>query len=93
MTDQQRFDAMGCAGNPSVITPNLDQLAQDGNLFFHGYSSTPSSTPARAGLVTGMSPWNHGMLGYGNEAEHYRHEFPREMKKLGYYTVCIGKMH
>lgn len=93
MTDQQRFDAMGCAGNPSVITPNLDQLAQDGNLFFHGYSSTPSSTPARAGLVTGMSPWNHGMLGYGNEAEHYSHEFPREMKKLGYYTVGIGKMH
>ena len=27
MTDQQRFDAMGCAGNPSVITPTLDRLA------------------------------------------------------------------
>ena len=93
MTDQQRFDAMGCAGNPSVLTPNLDRLAEEGNLFSCGYSSVPSSTPARAGLVTGMSPWNHGMLGYGNEAEKYPHEFPREMKKLGYFTVGIGKMH
>ena len=93
MTDQQRFDALHCAGNEAVYSPHLDRLAADGNLFFSGYSSCPSSTPARAGLVTGMSPWNHGMLGYGNEAEHYAHEFPREMKKLGYYTVGIGKMH
>lgn len=93
MTDQQRFDAMGCAGNQACLTPNLDRLAEDGNLFSYGYSSVPSSTPARAGLVTGMSPWNHGMLGYGNEAERYSHEFPREMKKLGYMAVGIGKMH
>ena len=93
MTDQQRFDAMGCAGNASCLTPNLDRLAEDGNLFSLGYSSVPSSTPARAGLVTGMSPWNHGMLGYGNEAERYPHEFPREMKKLGYKAIGIGKMH
>ena len=93
MTDQQRFDAMGCAGNSAVISPNLDRLAQDGNLFSYGYSSTPSSTPARAGLVTGMSPWQHGLLGYGNESEHYEHEFPSEMKKLGYSAIGVGKMH
>lgn len=93
MTDQQRFDALGCAGNSSCLTPNLDRLAEDGNLFSYGYSSVPSSTPARAGLVTGMSPWNHGMLGYGKEAERYPHEFPREMKKLGYKAIGIGKMH
>jgi len=23
-TDQQRFDALGCAGNPRIRTPNLD---------------------------------------------------------------------
>ena len=30
MTDQHRADAMGCSGNPSVITPNLDRLAAEG---------------------------------------------------------------
>ena len=64
MTDQQRGDALGCMGNKAVRSPHLDRLAQEGVLFVNGYSSTPSSTPARAGLLTGMSPWHHGMLCY-----------------------------
>ena len=65
MTDQQRADAIGCMGNDAVISPNLDALAAEGTLFMNGYSSCPSSTPARAGLLTGLSPWHHGLLGYG----------------------------
>ena len=60
MTDQQRGDAMGSMGNESVISPHLDALASEGTLFMNGYSSCPSSTPARAGLLTGQSPWHHG---------------------------------
>lgn len=93
MTDQQRADALGCAGNQAIITPNLDHLAAEGNLYCNGYSSTPSSTPARAGLLTGMSPWRHGMLGYGNIAEHYCYEMPQMLRDLGYMTMGIGKMH
>lgn len=51
MTDQQRADAIGCMGNDAVISPNLDALAAEGTLFMNGYSSCPSSTPARAGLL------------------------------------------
>ena len=65
MTDQQRWDAMGCTSGGRVITPALDSLAAEGTLFTHAYTSCPSSTPARAGLLTGLSPWHHGMLGYG----------------------------
>lgn len=93
MTDQQRGDAMGCAGNSVVKTPNLDRLAADGYLFGNAYTSCPSSTPARAGLLTGLSPWHHGMLGYGAVAEHYRYEMPQMMRDNGYYTFGIGKMH
>lgn len=93
MTDQQRGDALGCAGNPAVLTPNLDSLAAEGHLFTSAYSSCPSSTPARAGLLTGMSPWRHGLLGYGNEAEKYPCEAPTLLKQMGYYTAGIGKMH
>ena len=64
MTDQHRGDALGCMGNP-VISPNLDQLASEGTLYTKGYSSCPSSTPARACLLTGQSPWHTGLLGYG----------------------------
>ena len=93
MSDQHRADALGCMGNESVISPNIDQLSREGTLFCNGYSSTPSSTPARAGLLTGMSPWHHGMLGYGRVAEEYKYEMPAMLTEQGYYTFGIGKMH
>ena len=93
MTDQLRGDALHCMGNEAVISPHIDQLAQEGTLFTSGYTSAPSSTPARAGLLTGMSPWHHGMLGYGRVARKYPYEMPQMLRDLGYYTFGIGKMH
>ncbi len=93
MADQHRFDYLG-AVNPAVLTPNLDALAGDGVRFSRAYSSTPSSTPARAGLLTGQSPWHHGMIGYyARVAEHYPIELPQLMTNAGYYSYGIGKMH
>ncbi len=93
MTDQHRADALGTAGNPAIRTPNLDRLAADGVRFRHAYSSTPTCTPARAALLTGQSPWRHGMLGYGKVAERYPVEMPRLLRAAGYHTIGIGKMH
>lgn len=92
MTDQQRGDCVGWS-NPVVKTPNLDAIAREGVCFDNGYSTTPSSTPARAALLTGMSPWHHGMLGYGKVARTYKYELPRMLRENGYYTFGIGKMH
>jgi arylsulfatase len=32
-SDQQRFDTLGCYGNPFVRAPNLDCLAETGTWF------------------------------------------------------------
>jgi arylsulfatase A-like enzyme len=93
MSDQHRGDCLGADGNRAISTPNLDELASQGARFRHAYSSTPSCTPARAALLTGMSPWRHGMLGYGRVAERYPVEMPRLLATAGYYTAGIGKMH
>jgi arylsulfatase A-like enzyme len=93
MADQHRADCMGAYGNPVIKTPNMDALARDGVLFRNAYSSTPSCTPARAGLLTGMSPWSHGMLGYGEVAAKYPVELPQVLRDAGYYTAGTGKMH
>lgn len=93
MTDQHRADCIGAGGNKVIQTPNLNHLASTGVLFGHAYSSTPTCTPARAALLTGQSPWSHGMLGYGKVAEHYPVEMPRLLRDAGYYTTGIGKMH
>ncbi|MFC2166774.1 arylsulfatase [Acidobacteriota bacterium] len=93
MTDQHRGDCLGCMGNTVIKTPNLDSIANDGIVFTNGYTASPSCTPARAGLLTGLSPWHHGMLGYGRIAEKYKFEMPQLLRDSGYYTYGIGKMH
>ncbi len=93
MTDQHRADCLGCDGNPVIRTPNLDRLAREGMRFSRAYSSTPTCTPARSALLTGLSPWHHGMLGYGRVADRYPVELPRALREAGYHTLGIGKMH
>jgi arylsulfatase len=93
MTDQHRADCLGCAGNRVVKTPHLDSLAEDGVRFSRAYSSTPSCTPARSAILTGLSPWHHGMLGYGRVAQRHRFELPQAMRDAGYYLFGVGKMH
>ncbi len=93
MTDQHRGDCLGCAGNKIIKTPHLDSIAKDGVVFTNAYSSTPSCTPARSALLTGLSPWHHGMLGYGRVADKYPFELPQAIRGMGYYLFGIGKMH
>ncbi|MDZ4857768.1 MAG: arylsulfatase [Candidatus Hydrogenedentes bacterium] len=93
MSDQHRGDTMGCAGNAAVHTPNMDRLAREGARFANMYSTTPTCTPARTALLTGLAPWRHGMLGYGRIGEGYAVEMPQAMRDAGYYTLGIGKMH
>tara|TARA_B110000208_G_scaffold188974_1_gene249677 strand:- start:996 stop:3248 length:2253 start_codon:yes stop_codon:yes gene_type:complete len=78
----------------AYATPNLDKIAAGGLTMRMSFSSTPTCTPARAALLTGMSPWNHGMLGYGTVAPFYPVEFPRVLGTLGGYTTAsFGKDH
>lgn len=93
MADQHRGDCIGADGNRAILTPNLDRLASEGGLFRRAYSSTPSCPPARTALMTGLSPWNHGLLGYGPIAKRYPTEMAQSLRDAGYYTCGIGKMH
>ncbi len=93
MDDQHRGDWIHAAGAKWMITPNLDRLAHEGVLFRRGYSSTPSCLPARSALLTGMSPWGHGILGYTSIPERFTVEMPRIFTEAGYRTHAIGKQH
>ena len=93
MDDQHRGDCLGCDGADWLATPNLDRLAREGIRFRRAYSSLPSCLPARASLLTGMSPWGHGVLQYAPMATSYTHEKPRMFTAAGYRTHAVGKMH
>lgn len=97
MTDQHRFDALGCYGNNVIETPNLDSFAREGTVFTSAYSCTPSCVPARTSLISGMDPWHTGVLGtgkgQGKMGGNFKHTLPGELSNSGYYTLGIGKMN
>ena len=61
LTDDQGCWAMGCAGNPEIRTPNLDRLAATGMRFENFFCASPVCSPARASLLTGRIPSQHGV--------------------------------
>ena len=61
-TDHWPGSLLGCAGNPHVLTPTLDQLAANGVRYPNAYSECPVCVPARRTLMTGLQPHDHGML-------------------------------
>jgi arylsulfatase A-like enzyme len=52
---------MRCAGNTDLITPNLDRLANEGIRFDNFFCVSPVCSPARASLMTGRIPSQHGV--------------------------------
>lgn len=61
--DDQGWGDYGFMGHPDIRTPNLDQLAQQGQVFRHGYVPTALCRPSLASLMTGLYPHQHGLTG------------------------------
>jgi len=61
LSDDQGAWAMGCAGNEEIRTPTLDRLAQEGTRFTNFFCASPVCSPARASLLTGRIPSQHGV--------------------------------
>ena len=61
LTDDQGCWAMGCAGNDEVLTPNLDRIAATGLRFENFFCASPVCSPARASILTGRIPSQHGV--------------------------------
>ena len=93
MTDQQRWDAMGCSGD-WVRTPNLDRIASEGVQFTNCVTTSPVCIPTRLSLATGLYPHNTGVWNNMN------HTMPEEtptwmqaVRDAGYRTSLFGKTH
>ena len=93
-TDDQGLD-VGCYGNPLARTPNLDQLAKEGVRFTRAYVTQASCSPSRSSILTGLYPHQNGQFGLTND--YSMHEgvetLPTMLKKAGYRTGIIGKLH
>src|SRR5438045_2107139 len=59
LSDDQRFDALGCAGHPIVKTPNMDRIAAKGVRFRNSFVTTPICAASRASILTGLYERTH----------------------------------
>ena len=64
LSDDQGYWSLGCYGNKEIQTPNLDKLAEHGVRFDNFFCVSPVCSPARASLLTGRIPSQHGIHDY-----------------------------
>lgn len=93
LTDDQRYDAMGCAGNPIIRTPNMDWLAQNGIRFEKAFVTTPICAASRASVFTGLYERKHGYTFTKPpiRKEYCDSSYPVLLRKAGYRTGFVGK--
>ena len=50
------YGGLSCYGHPTINTPHLDQMAEEGMRLTSFYMAASICTPSRAGLLTGRLP-------------------------------------
>jgi arylsulfatase A len=100
--DDLGYGDLSCYGHPTIVTPNLDKMATEGQKWTNFYVAASVCTPSRAGLMTGRYPIRSGMC-----SDRSRVLFPdstgglpasevtiaEQLKKAGYATAALGKWH
>jgi arylsulfatase A-like enzyme len=92
-TDQQRWDTLGCLGNPHVRTPHLDRLAANGALFPLAFCQSPVCTPSRASFLTGRYPRTTRCRQNGQDLPADEILVTRLLRDAGWRCGLAGKLH
>lgn len=93
MPDQFRADMMGVAGQPDILTPNIDRLANDGIRFTNSISGAPVCCPTRATFQTGQYIHEHGVTNNNMLLAPEKITIAEILVEAGYATGFIGKWH
>ena len=94
LTDDQRWDALGIAGNKIIQTPQIDTLATSGTYFKNAFSTTPICAASRASILTGLYERTHGYTFQKPKlrAPYAEMIYPKIFKDHGYHVGFFGKL-
>ena len=92
MSDQHRYDWMGCAGLSQVSTPAIDSLAAQGVRFTQTTCCSPLCAPSRAALATGLRPPRCHVLDNSYSLPLDQWTVYQHFRTYGYRTALFGKL-
>ncbi len=100
--DDLGYGDLGVYGHPSIKTPHLDRMANEGQKWTNFYAAASVCTPSRASILTGRLSVRNGMSSHKRRVlfPDSKYGLPtgeitlaEQLKKAGYNTACIGKWH
>lgn len=93
LTDDQRADLLGVAGNKYAKTPNLDELAGQGTLFENAFVTTSICMTSRASIMLGQHALRHGINAFNVSLtqDQLQASYFGQLKSAGYQLGFIGK--
>lgn len=86
---------LGCYGDRTVKSPNIDRLAARGVLFENAFCNQAVCSPSRNALLTGLRPQTLGIYDLGTnfrKAEPDAVTLPQHFKAHGYRAEGLGKI-
>ena len=86
---------MGCYGDKTAVTPNIDKLASRSVVFLNNQCQWPVCGPSRASIMTGLRPEHTGVMNLKTKMRSVHPEIltiPQYFKENGYVTVGRGKI-
>lgn len=94
MTDNHRWDMLGCAGNEIIQTPNIDELAARGAMFTNSFCTTSICAATRASILTGEFRREHGYTFTmpPMSVQRMDRSYPALLRRAGYRTGFVGKL-
>jgi len=93
VADDYTWNDSGAYGAKDVRTPNLDRLAREGMRFDAAFAASPTCTPSRSAIYTGLYPFRSGAHANHSLVRDDLRTLPHRMKELGYRVVLAGKTH
>ena len=95
MTDDQRWDSLGCYGDKVVKTPNIDMLAKEGTRFENAFTCAVLCCPSRTSFFTGKYASHNECYNNSKKSEigDAKFSFVQSLKNAGYTVGLAGKNH
>ncbi|MCX7887380.1 MAG: sulfatase [Verrucomicrobiae bacterium] len=87
---------LGCYGDRTVKSPNLDRLAARGLVFNRAYCQQALCSPSRISLLTGRHPWTTRIYDNNTFLRETMPDvvtLPQHFKNHGYFTQSLGKVY